>query len=577
MLTTDALIIGSGPAGSTTALALSTLGVPNVVVTKYRWLANAPRAHMTSQRTMEILRDLGVEREAREKATPQELMGETVFCLSLAGEELGRLRSFGTHPSRMADYALASPCRLCDLPQNLLEPVLLGNACARGSVVRFETEYVSMSQDADGVTATVRDRSSGATYPIRARYLIGADGANSVVAAELGLPTEGRMGERSMITFVVHADLSRYAAHRPGSLFWVVRPDQTIGASIGSIRMVRPWDQWVFSCRDGGNSTVDEARATKIAHALIGDATIPVEVKSISTWTLNQQHATRYSQGRVFCMGDAVHRLPPNNGLGSNTAIQDAYNLGWKLALVLGGRAAPSLLDSYDQERAPVGRQAVERASKSAAEFRPLLDALGFKKGATTEQVLLAMEGRKAATAAAADQRAQLKSAISLKSYELNALGAEMNQRYRSSAVIPDGTPEPAYERDADLYYQATTWPGARLPHVWLGRLGRRVSSLDVVGKGRFALFTGIGGEAWVAAARAAAAAYRIELDALVVGPGCELTDLYGDWADARGTDDSGCLLVRPDAHVAFRQRDATSAAGALGAALAQILGTPGV
>jgi 2,4-dichlorophenol 6-monooxygenase len=148
MIETDVLIVGSGPAGSASALALSTYGVPNVLVTKYRWLANTPRAHITNQRTFEVLRDLDVEAEAKALAVPQDWMGNTVFCASLAGEELGRIHTWGTHPARRADYRLASPCEMGDLPQTLLEPILLGNAAARGTRVRFDTEYLSLEHDA---------------------------------------------------------------------------------------------------------------------------------------------------------------------------------------------------------------------------------------------------------------------------------------------------------------------------------------------------------------------------------------------------------------------------------------------
>src|SRR5579884_1109141 len=143
MIETDVLIVGSGPAGSSVALMSSTYGIPNVLVTKYGWLADTPRAHITNQRTMEILRDLGIEPDVVAKASPQDIMGNAVFCTSLAGEELGRLRMWGTEPRRRADYTLASPCSICDMPQNLLEPILLGAAAERGTKVRFASEYLS--------------------------------------------------------------------------------------------------------------------------------------------------------------------------------------------------------------------------------------------------------------------------------------------------------------------------------------------------------------------------------------------------------------------------------------------------
>ena len=557
MITTDVLIVGSGPAGGAASLFLSTYGIDNIVLTRYGWTANTPRAHITNQRTIELLRVMGIEDQVVDKGTAHDLMGQTAFCTSLAGEEIGRIRTWGTHPRRLADYTEASPCLPMDLPQTLFEPILVSTAASRGARLRFNTEYESLEQDDDGVTATVRDRLSGTTYQIRAKYLIGADGGRSKVARDIELPMAGAMDIEGSMNIVFEADLSRYVAHRPSVLYWVLQPGAQIGGiGAGLVRMVRPWNEWLIVWGYDINQpapVVDEAMATEIVHNLVGDDTIDVKLKSTSVWSVNHMYAEKTSKGRVFCMGDAIHRHPPSNGLGSNTSIQDAYNLAWKLALVLKGQAAPKLLESYNDERAPIAQQIVDRANKSRTQFGQIFRALGMTPDAPAGRTI---DSRKDDTPAAAEQREELRKAIELKDYEFNAHGVELGQRYRSSAVVDDGTPEPPYERDHELYYHPTTWPGARIPHCWLTRGSDTVSTLDVVGKGRFTLLTGIGGDAWVKAAQSVSEQLGVPIEALVIGPGRELDDLYGDWARVREIPDEGCLLVRPDAHIAYRAFD---------------------
>jgi 2,4-dichlorophenol 6-monooxygenase len=581
MLETDVLIVGSGPAGSTAALLLSTYGIRNILVTKYRWLAEAPRAHITNQRAMEVFRDMAVEEDVKRLAVRQDWMGNTVFCSSIAGEELGRIRAWGTHPQRLAEYTLASPTTICDLPQNLLEPIIFGKACERGTRARFDTEYLSHEQDEQGVTATVRDRLAGKTYQIRAKYLIGADGGRSMVAADCGLPFEGRMGVSGSMNIVFEADLSRYVKHRPSVLYWVLQPGSNIGGiGMGLVRMVRPWHEWLIVWGydiNAGPPKVDDAMATDIARNLIGDDTIPIRVKSTSIWTVNNMYATHYTQGRVFCMGDAVHRHPPSNGLGSNTSVEDAYNLAWKLAYVLKGHARPALLDSYDAERAPVGRQIVTRANQSIEEFGPIFQALGLLDTSDPAVMRAHIAARKASTPEAAQQREALRRAIAFKDYEFNCHGVEMNQRYASAAIAPDPLPDPGFARDKELYHQPTTRTGARLPHAWLYRAGQPVSTLDLAGKGRFLLLTGIAGEAWAEAAASVGAARDLPLRVAVIGPGREYDDPLGEWALGREVEEGGVVLVRPDMTVAWRAiaapTDAGDARNGLEAALAHTLG----
>jgi 2,4-dichlorophenol 6-monooxygenase len=554
---TDVLVVGSGPAGGSAALLLATYGVNTMLVSKYGWVANTPRAHITNQRTMEVLRDLGLEAEALSDGTPSALMGDTVLCTALAGEEIGRIRTWGTGPQSASEYSLASPCEMIDLPQTYLEPILVTNAAARGAKVRFDTEFLSFTQDEQGVTARLRDRLRGDEYTVRARYLIGADGGRSVVAEQLGLPIAGESGKAGSMNIVFKADLSEYVAHRPSVLYWVMRPGAQMGGiGMGLVRMIRPWNEWLLTWGydiDQPAPDIDEAAARAIVHDLVGDKEIPVEITSISLWTVNQSYATRYSSGRVFCAGDAVHRHPPSNGLGSNTSVQDSYNLAWKLAMVLRGQAGPALLETYSAERAPVGKQIVDRANLSRDQFGPIFEALGIAGGGDDEGIVAGLAACRAQDAEGAKRRRALEEAIQLKHYEFNAHGVELNQRYASTAVLDDGTPAEEWPRDPELYHQASTRPGAKLPHAWLvGADGHRLSTLDLVGGGVFTLLTGLSGKDWDAAAQRCGETLDVPLRVVHIGT-AEARDAYGEWGRLSGIEEDGCLLVRPDGYIAHR------------------------
>lgn len=574
---TDVLIVGSGPSGAAAALALSTYGVPNMMITKYRWTANTPRAHITNQRAMEFFRDMGIEAEVNALATAHEFIGETVFCSSIAGEEFGRILSWGTSPQRHADYEAASPTLNCDMPQNYLEPILVRNATARGTQTRFSSDYVSMTQDEDGVSTVVLDRVTGSEYTVRSKYVIGADGARSRVAADIGLPFEGRMDVAGSMNITFRADLERLVGHRPSVLYWVIQPGANVGGiGAGLVRMVRPWNEWLIVW--GYDITqpppqIDDAAAKEIVYQLLGARDVEVEITGTSLWGNNDMFATELRAGRVFCVGDAVHRHPPSNGLGSNTSIQDSYNLAWKLTAVLRGQAGPALLDTYSAERAPVARQIVTRANRSSREFGGFFDALGVTTAESERDMVAAIEERKLPSETGRRRREALREAMALKDYEFNAHGVELGQFYRSTAVVSDGSERPEPPRDAELYYQPSTVPGSPLPHVWVGNNHDKRSTLDLAPSTGFTLFTGIAGDAWADAVAVIAERERLPLDAVVIGPGRDVEDLYFDWARVREIDEDGALLVRPDKIISWRALSMPDdPEAALSAALTQIL-----
>ncbi len=569
----DVLVVGAGPAGAATSVFLGRAGVRTLMISRQHSTAETPRAHITNQRTMEVLRDAGLEQRCMSQASPGSHIEHSFWLRSMAGEELARTWSWGNDPQRTGDYLEASPCTMCDLPQTVLEPILVTEATRLGVQMRFGWELKSFTQDEDGVTAIVTDRLSKAQTTIRAKYMVGADGARSRVVEQLGIPLQGQHGLANVFNVLVDADLSRYVVHRHGSLYATIQPNSSYWAPVAVFRMVRAWDQWLVGLivpHVAGKPEPTPEDFQQRIRETIGDDDIDFEIRSTSMWTVNDIVADHYSVGRVFCMGDAVHRHPPTNGLGSNTCVQDAFNLAWKLALVTQGKASPRLLDSFSAERQPVGRQIVTRANKSMVQNNKVWDMLG---GGTMTAYDPAQH---AAVFETAEGREALRQELDLMKYEYHAHGVEMTRRYESGAVVADGTPAKVPTRDPELYYEPDTRPGSCLPHVWLGRrdLSAPVSTLDVAGKGRFVLFTGHGGDRWRDAAAAVSGRTGVEIDVITIGPYLDYEDFYGRWRSLAETEEHGAVLVRPDLIVGWREKALPAdPEQALDAAMNHILG----
>lgn len=570
-------IVGAGPTGLAVTDLLATYGIKTLTITRYPGTANSPRAHITNQRCMEVFRDLGMEDRIQAIATPNEYMSNNIWATSFAGPEIARLQAWGTSPERQRDYARSSPSGMCNAPQHRMEPVMLEVARERGAEFLFNTLLVSMTQDAESVTSICKDVITGEEIKVISQYAIGADGDNSVVVKEIGFETVGQMGLGAAVNCWLEVDLSKYTAHRPGVLYWMTQPGNNYWVGSGTWINVSPWNEWVllfmYDPKDG-EPDLSEAAVIERARATIGDDSIPIKVKAASKWTINHVHALSMRKGRVLIAGNAAHRHPPANGLGTNTCVQDAFNLSWKLAMVLKGEAGEALLDTYSVERTTVAKQVVDRAMKSVGDMLPISDALGFKPGQNAAEGWANVDELFSNSDRGRERRQSLKAAVELQNYQFNCNGVELGQTYVSDAVIQDGTAMPAPTRDPELYYEPNTFPGRTLPHAWLQRNHGKLSTLDLVGKGRFTVLTGVGGDEWKAAAKAVSEKLGIEVHAVSIGgPNCDAQDVYGTWTDLRAVSDSGCLLVRPDRHVAWRKQTLTSQPAAdLEAALRQIL-----
>ncbi len=497
-----------------------------------------------------------------------------LFTTAFAGRELSRMMTWGTGDDRIGEYRAASPTEMCNAPQHILEPILLDRARELGADVRLHHEVISIAQDDDAVTAHVRPRDGSEEYTVTARYAVGCDGARSVVAEAGGFELQGEAGLGDAITVWIEADLARYTEHRSGALFVVCNPGSEDIVSIWTC--IEPWNEWstIFVRHGMAAQDLSEEAVLPRVRAAIGDPGVEVRIKHISPWQFNHVVASCYRRGRLFIAGDAAHRHPPANGLGSNTSIQDAYNLAWKLALVVRGGASEALLDSYNAERQPVGRQVVDRATQSVGEMAAWLGPIGLRGHQTVEEANAELDAIFGPDGE--ERRGELLKGLDVMNAQFNAHGVELDQRYESSAVVSDGTPLPASTRDPELYHHPSTHPGCPLPHAWLGRGTHDVSTLDLCAYDRFTLITGADGAAWEAAAAAVSEQFGVEIRPFRVALGQPDNDVYGHWTKLREVTDRGCVVVRPDRFVAWRSHDIVDdPTAALAAAMSQMLGRP--
>ena len=314
-LQTQVVIVGAGLTGASAAAFLSAAGVETIVVAASPWVADSPRAHLLNSRTMEILRDQGLDELCIRQEVPRWAHVNKLWMTSLAGVELARIYCWDrapidaqimrqSVPRRTGSSNRKFSSRSCSVKPNDAAP----GCVSVPSLYRF-------SQDAEGVTARVRDLALGEEFEIRASYMIGADGARSAVAESLGLPMLGEAGIGTAVNVRFRADLSRYVAYRPASLYSVYLPAFGRFGGSGTLRLVRPFDRWIAIfpeiARDVEGVQLDSKTAIEIIQRMIGDETIDIESRASAAGLINHLVAQHYSHGRVFVPVMRSIDIPP--------------------------------------------------------------------------------------------------------------------------------------------------------------------------------------------------------------------------------------------------------------------------
>jgi 2,4-dichlorophenol 6-monooxygenase len=556
------LIVGAGPVGMTASILLARLGIENLLVDRRSGPHRAPQAHVVNPRTLEIFRSAGLDREVlRRAATSREDGSHVAWVTTLAGEELGRL----PYERQGDDVLELTPTPLLNLPQHRLEPLLASHLRTHErATLRYRHEWLALEQDADGVTARVRDLVDDDEYEVRSQWLVATDGAGSRVRKAVGIDVVGPDRLQSFIMIHFEASLRPIVGGRPAILYWTADPECP-GAFVAhdidhTWVFMHPYDPDTQPAEQFTDST-----CAAIVRRAIGRADVDFVLRDVSAWTMTAQVAERYRAGRVFLAGDSAHRFPPSGGMGMNTGVQDAHNLAWKLAAAIDGWGHPALLDTYETERRPVAQRNAEQSLLNAMKLLELLAELGIT--AVTSTARAAFD----ATLADPASRGRIRAAIERQQDHFDMLGLHLGVRYESGALVPDGSAAPTATNPVRDYVP-TSRPGSRLPHAWIEHAGARRSLLDLVGSEGFTLLAGEEGAGW---SRVADGCTMAPLRCLVAGR--DFTDPDGHWRRVCEIDGDGALLVRPDQHVAWRVRTApANRAARLDAALRAAVGDRG-
>ncbi len=541
-LETSVLIVGAGPVGLALAVELGWRGVDCLVVDQNDGKVLLPRASGISPRTMEFCRRWGIVDRVKAAGFPLDYRLDIVYCTSLAGYLLEREPYAPLQEQKPLPF---SPENRHRCPQHMFDPVLEQVACSYpGVTLRRECRLEGFEENAEGVTAYLRrlksaraydfsaggfavhagapharDGDAGDLFTVRARYMVGCDGVDSGVRGALGIELEGN----PVLSYSVSALLRTPGLpqrHDKGEAERYI----FVGTEgvWGNLTVVDGRQEWRLTIA-GSEQKMDLENLDMAAHIrrCFGRDDIPFEITVITPWRRRQIVAKRFRQGRVFLAGDAVHAMSPTGGFGAGTGVGDAVDLGWKLEAVLRGWGGSALLESYEEERRPVG---VRNTAAAADNFKPWLAKMDFSR------IL---------DASPAGERARARIGAGLKKSflgEWETWGTTMGYRYEGSPTcVPDGTQAPP---DDHMCYVQSARPGGRAPHAWLAD-GR--STLDLFGRGFVLLRLG------------ATPPDADPLAGVARRRGVPMSVVDIEQPDVAALYERRLVLVRPDGHVAWR------------------------
>ncbi|MED0902394.1 FAD-binding monooxygenase [Bacillus cereus] len=508
------LIVGGGLSGLASALFLAKHNINYLLLERHQSTAIHPKAGGITFRTMELFRELGLEQRIRLAGKALENCRGRIAVHTIAEadkEELAQMRAtqYGNDEKLLQKIEEISPSKQTACYQITLEEMMLQEARTLGGELSFYHELVSYEQNEHGVIAMIRNRETEEESIIHCDYVIAADGAKSKIREQLGISTEGRgtIGGYYMNIYF-EADLSEFIQGDAFGFTMVLHPE-VLGALI-PVDNERRWIYHVSYDPLKGERPEDFTieRCKQIIRTAIGSTNVGPEIVSVLPWEATESTATKFQDNRIFLVGDSAHIMPPTGGFGSNTGIQDAHNLAWKLAAVIKGKANPKLLETYHDERYPVAKLTTDHAS-----------SILFRAANREEGNLNTMD----------------------------SLAVTAGYQYCSEAIIDEcNTPH-----RMDIVY-LNGRPGTRAPHFWGTYEGNEVSILDLFGS-NFVLLTGAEPSTWTEAARDVSSklgvnikVYRVGLSGDFVAQKDVLSELYG-------IGHGGAALIRPDGFIGWR------------------------